>query len=138
MEIKFRLIDKFGNIVGYEKWFVKNNRQLWLYSKNNKDWAHNKIKHNYKDRFVGITDTKGNEIFENDFIKCFHFIDRRGKTNYLEHLVKWSNYYKSWYCINIRNISYNDENLDGNIQLWVYLKNVENKFEKIQYTKKGV
>ena len=70
-EIKFRLLNEYNKIVGYEKWFIGNfNKEIkkdyyvtlpkWLYSKDNTNYEKKYIEHRLKEQFTDLLDKKGN------------------------------------------------------------------------------
>jgi|GEM_PF-4386418 len=70
-EIKFRLV-RNGKVVGYEKLVPVDNLLYWAYrSVGEKMFSlHSTINHDKKDRFTGITDMNGTEVYQRDIIKC--------------------------------------------------------------------
>jgi len=80
-EIKFRLINRFNKIVGYEKWYSGawdkdkywSAFPCWLYSTDQKSWRPEEIKHRTKDQYTGLRDKNDKEIFFRDLGK-----DRNG------------------------------------------------------------
>ncbi len=81
-EIKFRIrLDT--KIVGYEKWY-KGTRDSdsgewrafpqWLYSTDGERWLPDAPRHNEKDRFTGLRDKNGKDVFEGDVILTPRYI----------------------------------------------------------------
>ena len=60
--------------------------------------------------------------FENDIIRTGHFIDNNGKQQYLYHQIVWSEKYFGWFAKNCGNDGSFNEKDNGNIQLWVFVK----------------
>ena len=63
------------------------------------------------------------EIYRGDILKSLHFNDGH-KDHFLYHVVEWSDKYMCWTAKNVKNNS-PDPNINGNTQLWVYLKNTQ-------------
>lgn len=68
-EIKFRLRDNQGKIVGYESWHPVVGK--WAYSLDNVNWTLDYIPHQSKDQFTGFKDRNLTEIYEADPIEVF-------------------------------------------------------------------
>mgnify|MGYP005997147845 CR=1 FL=1 len=68
------------------------------------------------DRFTGLQDSKGSDIYENDVLQSYHFTDSKGKDNYINHIVKWSDRFNGWFALNAESMSEDD----GSIQLFTY------------------
>ena len=75
MEHKFRLIDKDGEIVGFEFDLCSK----WKYARKlSGTWHDTRINHTSKEQYAGIKDSKGDELYagdvcsyENEFCKLF-------------------------------------------------------------------
>lgn len=66
------------------------------------------------------------DLFEGDIlISINHYEGRKPYYNY--HVIQWSEKFNGWFAKNKDNLGQEDTN--GDIQLWIYLKNTE--FEKI-------
>lgn len=101
-EIKFRLI-KNNKIVGYEKWYCGKKiteenqtgaKAQWLYSKDRKYWNPDYIEHEKKDRFTGLLDKLGVEIYEGDIVE-----HKNGQLS----VMSWSDGDWGWFLTSIKN-----------------------------------
>jgi hypothetical protein len=78
------------------------------------------------DRFSGLQDSKGVDIYESDVLKSNHFHDGK-KMHFLYHRILWDHKHTGWMAASSKSTDLTEP---GNTQLWVYARNAED-FEVI-------
>lgn len=106
-------------IIKFRAWDV--HRDMMLVFENDTMFDTNWLNTSYAMQFTGrvINDT---EIYEHDILRTPHYVDLKGKENYLYHEVQWDNEHTCWKCISLNNADTGSILANGNLQLWVYLK----------------
>lgn len=62
------------------------------------------------------------DLFEDDILRSINHYEK-GKPYYNYHIIQWSERFCGWFAKNKNNLGKEDTN--GDVQLWVYLKNTE-------------